>query len=70
MSFVGASLYKTGKLETKSFSELGSSFSIRKITDDSAEVECFELNEVDYDKFGKVSIKDSGEIVAFEFVEM
>lgn len=70
MAFVGASFYKTGKIETHSLKEGEFQFNIKKTSDSSAELEGFELNEVDYDKYGKISILKNGSIVASEFVEI
>lgn len=71
MAFVGASIYKTGKVETSNFDEtVGSSFNIRKATATTAEIQAFEINEVDYGTYGKVSIKKDGTIIASEFVEI
>lgn len=70
MAFVGASIYKTGKVETFNFNETGSVFNINKTSETTAEIQTFELNEVDYATYGKVSIKKDGTIVASEFVEI
>lgn len=73
MAFVGASIYKTGKVECFAFDEFNkSAFAIqRNGSSENATIQATELNEMDFATFGNnVSIKKDGTIVASEFVEI